>query len=79
MPEFHNSGFFYTLSFLTNQEIKALSNIELNFAMPDSTTIEFTGLIGADTVAIRLRNKPLDGTRLLGRGFHWSTEYPYNR
>lgn len=42
-------------------------------------TLELSGTLKQDTVKIRLRKRDLNSFRLIGTGFRWIQEYPYNR
>ena len=43
----------------------------------DRLTIE--GTLGRDTLKIKMKAKDLKEMRLPNRGFHWISEYPFNR
>lgn len=51
----------------------------LFFTQPDSSLLELEGILGSDTLKIRLNSRQKDHFRLMNRGFHWISEYPYNR
>jgi hypothetical protein len=63
--------------------ILSMGSIEynLNYEQKDSVNFRFEGLVQRDSVFITLRKvkfRPED-FRLMGRGFHWINEVPYNR
>jgi hypothetical protein len=54
---------------------------KLTYEQKDSVNFTFKGLLQRDSIAITLRKvkfRPED-FRLMGRGFHWINETPYNR
>jgi hypothetical protein len=51
----------------------------LRYEMPDTSRINLRGRINGDTVVMALLRKDLKDFRLMNRGFHWISEYPYNR
>jgi len=51
-----------------------------NFSVEvDDDNMSLNGLLNSDTLSIELKKKDLSKSALLGRGFHWVNEYPYNR
>lgn len=50
----------------------------LRYIRQDSTNMLFSGLIGNDSLLVKMNKLP-DNYPLLRRGFHWINEYPYNR
>jgi hypothetical protein len=51
----------------------------LTYRRPDSEHLVLTGTFEQDEISVGLRR--IDGSTLplVSRGFHWITEYPYNR
>lgn len=54
---------------------------KLTYEEKDSVNFKLTGLLQRDSVAITLRKVKMrpEDFRLMGRGFHWINETPYNR
>jgi hypothetical protein len=63
--------------------ILSMGEIEykLTYLQKDSVNFRFIGLVQKDSVAITLRKVKFrpDDFRLMGRGFHWINETPFNR
>lgn len=81
-----NSSSFYTkMDSTASQKIdftlRKDSTIKYSFdyAEPDSNTFTMSGVSQGDTFSIFMTRKGLDNYRLMNRGFHWISEYPYNR
>ena len=53
--------------------------IRLAYAFSDSNHLSLAGRLGADTVAMTLRRRPMSSFLLVNRGFHWVNETPYFR
>jgi hypothetical protein len=51
----------------------------LAYALKDSAHLILTGKLKNDSVYIVMHKVDLNKLRLIGRGFHWINEYPYNR
>jgi len=52
---------------------------ENNFSIEvDDEVMSLNGLLYTDTISIQLKKKDLSKSALIGRGFHWVNEYPYN-
>ena len=49
------------------------------YARPDADQLVLTGSLGGDSLAIRLRRLDPQKFLLNSRGFHWISEYPFNR
>lgn len=49
------------------------------YATPDTSRLELTGVAGTDSLHVTLRRIGPHGYLLVDRGFHWINEYPYNR
>ncbi|WNJ20110.1 hypothetical protein [Pontibacter sp. G13] len=45
----------------------------------DSAHVQWSGIYGPDTLDLYLRKKQKSDFLLMNRGFHWISEYPYNR
>jgi uncharacterized membrane protein YphA (DoxX/SURF4 family) len=55
-----------------------LNKSRFNYVV-DPPFLTLTGKIGSDSVFIKLKRFDENGFRLVNRGFHWVSEYPYNR
>jgi len=66
-----------TLTMTSNSDSTNKSNF--SFFYPDSLHLVFAGTMQRDSVYIVMRKFDLRNSRLIGRGFHWINEYPYNR
>jgi hypothetical protein len=66
-----------TLIMTLNSDSTNTSNF--SFFYPDSLHLVFTGTLQKDSVYIVMKKFDLRNSRLVGRGFHWINEYPYNR
>jgi uncharacterized membrane protein YphA (DoxX/SURF4 family) len=55
-----------------------LNKTRFNYVV-DSPYLTLTGKIGTDSVQIRMKRFDENRFRLVSRGFHWVSEYPYNR
>lgn len=51
----------------------------LRYDVPEEGRLTLQGAMNSDSVAIHMIRKDLKSFRLVGRGFHWVSEYPYNR
>lgn len=51
----------------------------LNWSQPDATHLALEGKLNGNDVSIRLRKLELSSFPLNNRGFHWISEFPYNR
>jgi uncharacterized membrane protein YphA (DoxX/SURF4 family) len=49
------------------------------YAFPDKDHVVLQGTLLADTLTVRLRRLETRQFRLVSRGFHWVSEYPFNR
>jgi hypothetical protein len=50
-----------------------------DYEAPQKEQLVFRGRMYSDSVAIHMTRRDLTKSRLVGRGFHWVSEYPYNR
>ncbi|MEL6660377.1 MAG: hypothetical protein AAFP77_14820 [Bacteroidota bacterium] len=55
------------------------SNATFQYEQTDTTLLLRDGVWKMDTLTITFAKKDLSSTLLLGRGFNWVSEYPYNR
>jgi hypothetical protein len=46
---------------------------------PDKQTLLLSGILNKDTVSISFKRKGPEDFLLMNRGFHWISEYPFNR
>jgi hypothetical protein len=51
----------------------------LRYEIPQEGRLLFRGAMNTDSIAIHMARKELSTFRLVGRGFHWINEYPFNR
>jgi hypothetical protein len=51
----------------------------LAYSRPDPDHLALTGIVGNDTLSMRLRRIDASKFLLLSRGFHWINELPFNR
>lgn len=54
-------------------------SLELHYRQGPGQQLTLTALINKDTLTVALKGKSRDSTILIGRGFRWVNEYPYNR
>ena len=52
---------------------------ELTYEQPTPNTLSIQGRLGAQEIAVKLRRADESKTLLLNRGFHWISEFPFNR
>lgn len=64
---------------LTRQPRLGGSPIVVEYAEPESGALTLQGKFGEDTISARLRKVETSEFMLMNRGFHWISEYPYNR
>ena len=55
-----------------------LNKTRFNYVV-DPPYLTLTGKMGNDSVFIKLKRFDENRFRLVNRGFHWVSEYPYNR
>src|SRR5262249_39338212 len=55
------------------------SRSTLAYEWADPSHLRLKGVLVGDTVNVRLRKMETKEFALLGRGFHWVSEYPYNK
>jgi uncharacterized membrane protein YphA (DoxX/SURF4 family) len=53
--------------------------LSLTWLRPDSDHLTLTGTFEGNQVAVRMKRMDETRTNLLGRGFHWVSEMPFNR
>jgi len=53
--------------------------LSLKWERPDADHLLLTGTAGFQPVSIRLKKMDVSHSNLLGRGFHWVSELPFNR
>jgi len=53
--------------------------VHLAWSRPDADRLTLTGTVGGQQISASLKRVDLDKTNLLGRGFHWVSELPFNR
>jgi hypothetical protein len=58
---------------------KTRLDIKLNYAQPDALLLVLTGHLGDDSLEVRLHRTNEEQFLLTHRGFHWISEYPFNR
>jgi len=51
----------------------------LHYQKPDSTTFLLSGIMGSDSLYVKMRKLSPDSFLLMKRGFNWINEYPFNR
>lgn len=51
----------------------------LNYRVIGKDRLEISGLTNQDSISVSFKKKDLKDFRLINRGFHWVSEYPYNR
>lgn len=51
----------------------------LRYHQPAPEQLRITGVLQADTLAIDLSRRDASAFQLINRGFHWISEFPYNR
>lgn len=61
----------YTDADTTNKSILQYSQV--------NNTLQLNGIWQHDTVSIKMQQFPLQNFRLINRGFHWVSEYPFNK
>ncbi len=49
------------------------------YSRPDADHVVLAGVLGSDTLSIRLRKVDVSKFLLINRGFHWINELPFNR
>ncbi len=57
----------------------SLNKAELSFFYRDSLHLVLMGTLRKDSVYIVMKKVDVEKTLLLGRGFHWINEFPFNR
>lgn len=55
------------------------SEQSLKLVRDGDRAIEISGTFDGEQIRVKLTAQPLEGFLLLGRGFHWINEYPFNR
>jgi len=58
---------------------KDSSKYVLNYRAIGKDKLVFSGLSDKDPISVSFKRKDLKDFRLINRGFHWVSEYPYNR
>jgi len=58
--------------------IRKASNV-LRYSQPDADHIMLAGKLDGEDLTLMLRRVDVSKLRLLSRGFHWISEYPFNR
>ena len=51
----------------------------LTWERPEEGVLEVTGTWEGREIEVRMTERDLSAMELPGRGFHWISEYPYNR
>ncbi|MGB7190823.1 MAG: hypothetical protein WBD10_11845 [Acidobacteriaceae bacterium] len=72
-PHFEKGNTVYLYSWKTRSYIK------LNYAQSDAQHLVLTGHLGDDSLEVRLHRTTKGKFLLTRRGFHWISEYPFNR
>lgn len=49
------------------------------YTYPEKDILKMSGRWGNDSLIISMKQFDLNNFRLVGRGFNWINEYPYNR
>lgn len=62
-----------------NAQDKELKQYILNYSLIGKDKLIISGLKGKDSISVSFKRKDLKDFRLINRGFHWVSEYPYNR
>jgi len=57
----------------------AKTPLALTWSRPDADHLTLTGTVDGHQLAVRLKRMDVSHTNLLGRGFHWISEMPFNR
>ena len=65
------------LALTDGKDKKWTGNLHYAISSPDRLMLE--GKLGAETVSMELKRVDHTKLELVGRGFHWVQEYPYNR
>jgi hypothetical protein len=81
----HKQGFQYELDmvkktltlFQVDDKSKQLG--QFTVTQPNESILRLQGNLQGHTMTIQLKKKPLEQFQLVSRGFHWVSEYPYNR
>jgi hypothetical protein len=51
----------------------------LKYTQPTPNTLSIEGQLGSQDIVVRLRRADESKLLLMNRGFHWISEYPFNR
>ncbi len=62
-----------------NSQDKELAQYILNYSIVGKDRLIVSGLKGRDSISVSFKRKDLKEFKLINRGFHWVSEYPYNR
>ncbi|KQM79082.1 hypothetical protein ASE74_00435 [Pedobacter sp. Leaf216] len=62
-----------------NSQDKESAQYILNYNLTGKDKLIISGLKGKDSISVSFKKKDLKNFRLINRGFHWVSEYPYNR
>jgi uncharacterized membrane protein YphA (DoxX/SURF4 family) len=57
----------------------AKTSLTITWSRPDADHLNLTGTVDGHHLAVRLNRMDVSHTNLLGRGFHWISELPFNR
>jgi len=78
-PKFLATEYDAAKSSVTLSEAGGASRGVFSYSRPDGDHVVLQGATGGETVAIRLRRVDPSKFLLNSRGFHWISEYPFNR
>jgi hypothetical protein len=68
-----------TRGFALRPAADSTQTFPFTYARADTTRLSLAGTIKGDSVRVDLKRLDLNSFLLLGRGFHWINERPFNR
>jgi hypothetical protein len=66
-------------SIVMNKYGDSLDRWSFNYTQPKKDSLVIKGMYKTDSIQVRFRRFDVTKFRLVSRGFHWVSEYPYNR